>query len=57
MFTYETANVKVTNGQILVVVGCGGQGLEKVSIFTAKKHICACIHVVCDIPRENWLGV
>ena len=36
--------------------GSGGQGLEKVSIFTAKRHIYTWIHVVCDIPRENWLG-
>ena len=32
----SSENFLSKNGQILVVVGCGGQGLEKVSIFTAK---------------------
>jgi len=45
------------NGQILVVVGVWGSGLRKSFNFYCKRHICAWIHVVCDIPRENWLRV
>ena len=65
MFTYETANVKVKssknflspkNGQILAVFGVRGSGVRKSFDFYCKRHICTRIHVVCDIPRENWLG-
>jgi len=67
VFTYETANVK---GEIerkfsapkvpnfWRFSGPSGQGLEKVSIFTAKgTSINTWIHVVRDILCENWLGV
>ena len=40
---------------------CGFRGLRvrglKSFNFYCKEHIYAWIHVVCDIPRENWLGV
>ena len=66
VFTYETANVKVKssknflsskNGQILVVFEVWGLGVRKNFDFYYKRHIYMWIHVVCDIPRENWLGV
>ena len=45
------------NGQILAVFGVWGSGVRKSFNFYCKRHICAWIHVVCGIPRENWLGV
>ena len=45
------------NGKILVVVGVWGSGVRKSFSFYCKRHIYTWIHVVCNIPRENWLGV
>ena len=44
------------NGQILLVVGVWGSGVRKSFDFYCKRHIYTWIDVVCDIPRENWLG-
>jgi len=34
-----------------------GVRVRKSFDFYCKRHIYTWIHVVCDIPRENWLGV
>ena len=45
------------NGQILAVFGVWGSAVWKSFDFYCKRHIYmyTWIHVVCDIPRENWL--
>jgi len=61
---YETANVKVKSSENLSkkwpnfgsFLGLGS-GVRKSFDFYCKRHIYTWIHVVCDIPRENWLGM
>jgi len=44
------------NGKILAIFGVWGSGVRKSFDFYCKRHIYTWYHVVCDIPRENWLG-